>query len=543
MDCCAALSKPDDDANRTGQSRRRQGGGRRRRGQRFVLSIAAAWLALAGCGGSNRDEAAELYRQGREHIRLGNLKEAEALAARGWKAWRNQPAALEYWRFRVLTAEALLAQGKPKEALPWLAGRLPGGARFDELQARCLLDRGFAGLMLSDPGSGALLEEAGRRSRAGGFDQLTAEIEMRRGAAFARAGNAEAATRSFLLARDLAVRSGDSYLRASALGNLGTNLLVRSRFDEAVPYFEEALGPARKIGARAIVANLLGNLGRCSYGLGDYDRAIDLLAKAESLARELGDDYRRQLWLGDLGDSYAARGETGRALAAHRQALELSRRLGEPVSTGLWLCSLSEESLASGDLARAAEYNRQALELAAGQTPGLRSWAPLLAGQIALARGDSASAEARFRQVLSLTSEEEDRQNLWAAQEGMARLNVLARRDARAEQYYRAALGTIERARVRLPRNAWKLSFHASSMRSYRDYVDFLMERGRTERALEVAEFARARLLAQRLGIEQTLERPVAAARFRATARSLGAALVSFWLAPHRSFVWIVTGE
>jgi CHAT domain-containing protein/Flp pilus assembly protein TadD len=442
----------------------------------------------------------------------------------------------------LLRAEVLLAEGKPKDALPWLSGSLPTGAGFEELGARCLLDRGFAGLMLSDPASAALLEEAGRRARAGGFDLLTAEVEMRRGAAFARAGDAEAATRSFLVARDLAVK--DPYLHASALGNLGTNLLVRSRFDEAVPYFEESLALARKISARAVVANLLGNLGRCYYGLGDYERATDLLAKAEALARELGDDYRRQLWLGDLGDSYAARGETQRAIAAHKQALELARRLGERVSIGQWLCSLAEESLDSGDLARAADYNRQALEVALnGQTPTLRSWAPLLAGQIALARGDSASAESRFRQVLALTSEDQDRQNLWAAQEGLARLYALAGRPDRAEVFYRAALVTIERARVRLPRNAWKLSFHASSMRSYRDYVDFLMERGHSDRALEVAEFARARLLAQRLGIEQTLERPVAAARFRATARRQAAALVSFWLAPRRSFLWIVTAN
>ncbi|HEX8984498.1 MAG TPA: CHAT domain-containing protein, partial [Bryobacteraceae bacterium] len=75
----------------------------------------------------------------------------------------------------------------------------------------------------------------------------------------------------------------------------------------------------------------------------------------------------------------------------------------------------------------------------------------------------------------------------------------------------------------------------------YQDYVDFLMEHGLAARALEVAEFSRARLLAQKLGIGQTIERPVPAARLRAASREQNAALVSFWLAPRRSFLWIVT--
>jgi CHAT domain-containing protein/Tfp pilus assembly protein PilF len=499
---------------------------------------------LGGCGSQDRAAAGALYNRGREQIRLGNLKEAEALAARGVRDWQAQPTTLDHWRFRFLTAEVLLAQGKPKDALPWLEGNLPSGAGFDELAARRLLSRGFAGLMLSDPAAPGLLEEAGRRARAGGFDTIAAEVEMRRGAVFARSGDTESAARSFLAARAIAVRRGDAYLHASAVGNLGANLLLHSRFDEAVPYFEQSLALSRQGGARALTAATLGNLGRCYYGLGDYDRATDLLGKAESMARELGDDYRRQLWLGDLGDSYAARGQLERAIASHKQALELARHLGERVSIGLWLCGLAEESLASGALDAADAYSRELLALVKdAPAPGIRSGAPLVAGQIALARGDRAAAESRFRQVLALTSDNEDRKNLWAAQEGLARLHAAAGRPERAETFYRAALATIERSRASMPRSGWKLSFHASSMRSYRDYVDFLMERGASERALEVAEFARARILAQKLGIEQTLARPIPAARFRATAREQRAALVSFWLAPRRSFVWIVTAD
>jgi len=59
------------------------------------------------------------------------------------------------------------------------------------------------------------------------------------------------------------VRERDLYLQASALGGLGFTLLKISRFDEALPWFEQALPWRRKPAARSSVATTLSNLGRC----------------------------------------------------------------------------------------------------------------------------------------------------------------------------------------------------------------------------------------------------------------------------------------
>ena len=86
-----------------------------------------------------------------------------------------------------------------------------------------------------------------------------------------------------------------------------------------------------------------------------------------------------------------------------------------------------------------------------------------------------------------------------------------------------------------------RLSFAARLARFYRDYVDFLVERGEIERALIVAESSRGRVLAERHGVS------VPAAATPATLKQLAAAsrtvLLSYWLGPTRSYAWTVDGK
>src|SRR5207245_1544231 len=87
----------------------------------------------------------------------------------------------------------------------------------------------------------------------------------------------------------------------------------------------------------------------------------------------------------------------------------------------------------------------------------------------------------------------------------------------------------------------YKLSFLSHLIAFYHQYVDALVVQGRVERALEVADSSRGRVLAERQGVAAP---PTAkAAAFRGIARQLRGVVLFYWLAPRRSYLWVVTAD
>jgi len=464
------------------------------------------------------------------------------LADRGWARWRERPDSPTHWEFRLLRAQVLIHQGKAPEASQLLAEEPPPGDAFRSLRVRRLMCLGRVHFLGADyPASGRLLEEALRLARQASDPLLLAEVQLWRGSTLARSGRFEAADAAYREGLELAARHGDLYLQAAGFGNRGFVRLNSSRFDEAIPFFQQALRLAERAGARRFHANTLGNLGRCYAGLGDYAKAAPLLRQAAARLGELGDANAEQIWLGNLGETCHLQRDYAGASACYRRALEISRRLGNAYFTLMWLNKLTELGLEAGELREAEACNRQALELAPRvATRGAGIWSRLWSARLLAAHGRVAEAEQRYRQVLASAAAPDELDVTWEAHAGLAALYAAADRPRQADEQFRRALAGLEAARRGLSRDEWKLSFQARSLRFYQDYVDFLMSRGAAERALEVAEASRARVLMQKLGLASDLLRTVSAARLRRTAREFGAALLSFWLAPRRSFVWVV---
>ena len=84
------------------------------------------------------------------------------------------------------------------------------------------------------------------------------------------------------------------------------------------------------------------------------------------------------------------------------------------------------------------------------------------------------------------------------------------------------------------------LSYLSSLIDFYQRYVDFLVRNGEAEKAAAVAESGRARLLDERLNAAGTAPLLTTAA-FTQLARSSGTVILSYWLAPDRSFLWAIT--
>lgn len=496
---------------------------------------------LCGCGG---DSDRVLLERADLLLRKGDLSEALSAADQGWRRWQGDPSSEYHWRFRLKKAEVHLAQGGLEQALPLVDAEPP--VQFGRLRAVRWTQLGTARLYQGRyPDAESALVKAASLAAESGDRRLQAEVALRRGTALVRKGEFDGAERAFHEALVFGRSAGDAFIEASARGNSGFLALHRSRFDEAIPHFERALELARSIGARKIENSAYANLGKAWQGMGDLERATEFLSRAERGAKAIGDEHSRQICLGGLAGIFSEQRELTRAAAVYKEALASARRVGDPYSVCSWLNSLSGVSLGLGDIESAKKMNAEALEIGPRlSSADSRVGAILVQGRIAEAQGQVAEAERIYREVAG--SSIETVSLTWEAQSLLSRLLWRSGRHGDAEAGFRHALASVEQVRSRLRRETWQLSFQSAARRFYEDYVEFLMSAGRTEDALAVAESSRARVLAGKLGLAGAIQKKGSAgethaAGFMRLSRNSGAVLVSFWLAPRRSFVWTVT--
>ena len=87
----------------------------------------------------------------------------------------------------------------------------------------------------------------------------------------------------------------------------------------------------------------------------------------------------------------------------------------------------------------------------------------------------------------------------------------------------------------------YKVTFLSRLIRFYQSYVDALVDQGQIERALEIADSSRGRVLAAR---SNSAAPPKAtAAALRQVAVDSHAVLLSYWLSPSRSYLWAVAAD
>ena len=133
-----------------------------------------------------------------------------------------------------------------------------------------------------------------------------------------------------------------------------------------------------------------------------------------------------------------------------------------------------------------------------------------------------------------------ERVALWETRADLARLCVKTNRTTEAEAEFRKAFAVMEQSRAELRQAEHRISFFSSLGQFYDSYVDFLVDSGRSGQALTVADESRARLLRETLGTERRLP-SVSPARLQEAARAQGAVILSYWMAPRRSFLWVAT--
>jgi CHAT domain-containing protein len=507
------------------------------------------WLlllaVLAGCGRPALQQPDRAYQNTRLQFRNGKLREALLEVDRSLATLASRAGPLWHARFLLLKSEILVALGRPGDVLKTLDGQIQPGADIPEVRARWLIFRGRAKTMLRDfDEAGRLLREGLRLASEINSAPLIAEAQSMRISLFIRLRDWTSAETSAQEGLVFAQRAGDSYLQALALGNLGNARMFNSRDDEAIPWYEQSASISEKHGHRFLQAIVRHNLGICYKNVGDSDKALQLLSQAERDYAEIGDLIGQERCFGDMGNAHLARGDLSSAISSHRKALDLARQLQDPDDVARCQNNLAEALIESGNLDSAEISVREAVALRQKvRDERAAVWSQLNSAQIAGGRGRSDEAERLYGETISTSTKLGMNAALLKARAKLGSLYLEMGTATKAEVQFKAIVAESESRRSALRRDDWKLTFQSSVIPFYEDYIDFLIQSGRAAQALEVAEASRARLLAEKVGLQRKIALRATATDLRAKARSEGALLFSYWLAPRRSFLWVVAPD
>jgi tetratricopeptide (TPR) repeat protein len=490
---------------------------------------AVALVVLSACGASPEAR----YRQGRALLRKGKLDEAMAIAERGLRSDGT-------WPFRILKADVLLQRSDTKGARQLLGSAAP--PRDPEMLARLLMDEAWVENKDSNYARAeALLNEARQAAAPVRDGSLTALIEIRLGAVLSNMERREEAERALRHAAETAGAQGEFHLQATAMNNLGWMFLNAFRLEEAVYWFDKAGGLFHNLGDEPSYFVTVGNLGSCYQSLGDSERALDYFEQARAYAHRIRNAYDEQLWIGNTGDVLAERGEYARALEKFKQALEIakSRDNDERNLTGWWYYSLASTSIELGDFDAAEQYNRQSMARRKAIGDHSDYYPRVNEAHIAAGRHDP-RAEGLYRGLIGEYKPGMDAVEMLEARAGLAALLAEKKQPEQADAQFRAALAAVESQRTALVHDENRMTYLARLIRFYDRYINFLVDLHQPERALEVAESSRARVLDQRL---EPAARAVSAPQLKAIARSSNSVFLSYWLGRKRSFLWRISGE
>lgn len=333
-------------------------------------------------------------------------------------------------------------------------------------------------------------------------------------------------------------RAHGQHLRAILSSiSLATALAQQEHFDEAIAIYERALPEALNAKVDAFVAKVAINLAWQYLAVGQYDRADDAAAQGYAAAVRAGLPQDVILSLTHRGNAQYYLGDIPAATQWYRQAYAIAKNNGDS-QAGLIAANLAAVALLSKDFAAARRYNDEALiwkRKARDAEAELHSL--LLDGRIAFGMKQFAEAEPLLKRVVAETKSKALR---WEAQTWLAQLYAATGRAALADAEFQRALAAAADTRAEVSNEELRMTFADTLLDFYVAYIDFLVANGRPLDALRVTEQSRASTLAEGLGFD--LER-ASSIDPQQLARSRGAVVLVYWLAPERSFLWAVTAD
>jgi CHAT domain-containing protein len=473
----------------------------------------------------------QAYRDARAAADRGLFDEA-AMQARSALS-RAGPAEDEWvWALRILNAEVQYQQGgqQQDEAIALLRRELPPQFRNSEAAVRRLMAFAQVAWVLdrSDPNA----PEYARRA----LELAEAKHPLLQWQAHLSFVHFEktAAEREARFAKALKVARRDGNLLAIAIVRASQSFFFigASQYREAIDAGEKALATLEALQATGRIASVAGNLGWAYSEVGDWETARSYFMEAEAAASSAGAPKSRWKWENQLGNVYFFDRDYAKAEQYFTRALRTAREVKENDEVPMIQANLARNALERG---RLDDARRLVAAAAASPSKKYETGVRIVDARIATADGDFARAESTLRAAMKT----KDAATRVEAQTYLAQLYVRMHRNELAESNFLNAIAAVREGRDSIKDRILRFAFFNTSIDLFNSYVDFLLNDKRIEDALAATELIRAQSLAEGLGI-QASSRMLDA---RAIAKQRGAVILSYWLSPVRSHVWVITGS
>jgi len=378
-------------------------------------------------------------------------------------------------------------------------------------------------------------------------DLGVAEVLTNLGALADSQGDFKRADKYYHQAIDIYGKVPPSLNTAIILNNLGSNARKQGDLAEAELYCHKALEIQEKLAPESLDSTgSLNNLGIIADERGELTKAEDYYRRAFQIIKKLapkGSDAEQILV--NLGTVAFQRGDLSEAEQYYHQALDVQVKLApKSFSIAHIIFGLGDVASARENLSEAEQYYHQALAMAAKLMPGTLDMAAILdnLGYVAFQQGNLIQSERYYRQALAIQQQLapesldgavtmhalgqlEYESGNWSKAEKFFRRALIIREklapgskeyagvlaalgstlqnqkqmDA-AVQFYAQAVNVLERQTANLGgTEEIRSGFRAKYSDIYRGYVDLLLAQQHPEKAFEVLERSRARILLEML--------------------------------------------
>ena len=474
-------------------------------------------------------------------LEQGNIIDAAKEAEEGYKDFHSVSPEWA-WTFTILRARVLHWQGRDEEMLILLASE-PKPPSSGELAMKKQRLEGAAYAALHRFAEAERRFAEAERLCSDAIYASCADVISSRGILEMERGNYAAAQTIFTRVLASARATGDRFLEANTLLDLSWSANEQTHFDEALDWANRARQMAISLGFADVAQTALGNMGWAYYSLGDAEKAEGMFVDAENQAERLGDLTDQIRWLTTSAYILLNDGNFKLAEESFKQALDLARQINSREDIINSLIALAFVSEQTSKLDDAKRYADEALAKAREDKNGRDQVYPrLVQGRLAARLHDPTTAESAFHEVAQ--SPDSPVFLKWEAERSLARLYEDESQFDSAKSEYQTALKTFETARSELQHIDSRLPFLTNASRIYDDYIHFLVARGKTTEALQVADFSRARTLSEGLGLlpKGTSFAPELLDPQQISRRA-GGTVFFYWLGEEQSYLWAITSQ
>jgi CHAT domain-containing protein len=444
------------------------------------------------------------------------------------------------WRFRVLKAHILVMRGSDSDALLLLREAPPPAFANTDIEVRRKMVQGIANDHVQ-----AFDEAEADFSEAKALadinqPELLGDIALSQGSLQLDRKKYPEAQAYFREALTFSRGHKLPYVEANALGSLGNLAMWQEHYDEAIDWYRASLALSHALKTQYSESKTLGNLGWSYFELGDIENALAFYQQAEDSASQAGLNGDRIYWRMSVGTVYLSQHQYDSAEHTFKSALDLATKLGDDALIAECLENLALADLESGQLDSAQHHFDEFLPFVeAHPSHYLALYAPLIQGRIDQAKQNYAQAEQFFNSVVRDPNAKTSLR--WEGEARLASVYIGENRIQDGDNEFHRSIATVEKARSSIDSEELRLSFLASAIAFYGEYIEFLISQGRTDDALQVAEVSRAQTLSEGLGLKSRILFPLPNFQPRLIAQRFDATLLFYWLGEKHSYLWAVT--